>query len=148
MPRKRDHHERFSEKYAIDPVTGCWNWTGYKYHGYGILAVSRRPTKAHRISYAMHNGEIPRGMIICHTCDNRACVNPQHLVVGTYTDNNRDMLTKGRHWYAKRTSCENGHAFTEENTMMRTGGKARRCRVCYRDYHREYQRQRRASRKV
>lgn len=70
--------------------------------GYGQLAIKqehRGPWKmcmAHRLAWALHNGADPGGKVVMHTCDNRRCVNPEHLVLGTVADNNRDMRIKGR----------------------------------------------------
>ena len=75
----------------------CWNWTGAKLEsGYGRLKVGFRAKNATHISYAIANGEMPDGKIICHTCDNPSCVNPAHLFAGTQLDNIRDMHAKGR----------------------------------------------------
>jgi hypothetical protein len=54
------------------------------------------PEAAHRVSWRMHNGDIPKGMVICHKCDNPPCVRPDHLFLGTYSDNTQDMIRKGR----------------------------------------------------
>lgn len=80
--------------------TSCWVWTAAKDHGYGITwssgrVVSGSTEKAHRVSWFIEHGEWPK-LCILHKCDNRACVRPDHLFEGTYFDNVRDMISKGR----------------------------------------------------
>jgi hypothetical protein len=75
----------------------CWQWMGViEPTGYGMMFGQLWGCKAHRFSYAVHNGIISEGMYVLHKCDHRSCVNPDHLFEGTYKDNSMDMFRKGR----------------------------------------------------
>lgn len=101
MPKGTDDlPTRFWKKVAIAANAGeCWAWIGSKLpRGYGMLRTS--PTfamRAHRYSYELHNGPIPDGALVLHKCDNPNCVNPEHLFLGSQSDNMADMWKKGRH---------------------------------------------------
>lgn len=93
----------------------CWEWTGRPYStGYGMAWVGNRRILAHRYAYQAEVGPIPDGLFVCHRCDNRLCVRPDHLFLGTLQDNHADMVAKGR------------IAKGDQNGMRRHPEKARR----------------------
>ena len=98
----RDIKERLLSRVHEDVTTGCWNWVGATRRGYGRVLVGsrrrepRRSVSAHRLSYETFIGPIPQGMQVCHHCDNRSCINPVHLFLGTLQMNIDDRERKGR----------------------------------------------------
>lgn len=96
--------DRFLSKIEVDDETGCHNFAGYvgkKYGGiggYGRFGFSKKQYQAHRVAWTIVNGPIPDNLLVLHRygCNNRACVNPEHLYLGTHADNMNDMIRKNR----------------------------------------------------
>lgn len=93
--RTKSIEERFRASYKINETNGCWEWiAAVQSKGYGVVIFDGKYTLAHRASFKLHFGE-PHGLVL-HKCDNRKCVNPEHLFVGSAKDNTIDMKNKGR----------------------------------------------------
>jgi len=101
--------EKFWNRVELVPFTTCWLWNGpVDKDGYGVISIGMqyltykaRPCRAHRVSWELHFGEIPKGAQVLHSCDVPSCVNPSHLRLGTHADNMRDKTIR------KRISGEN-----------------------------------------
>ena len=93
---EQDPRELFLRK--IEKRGECWEWTAARYKdGYGMFSpAGRTSTRAHRYSWEIHSGPIPPSTLVCHSCDNRLCVNPAHLFLGSVKDNVQDKVQKGR----------------------------------------------------
>jgi hypothetical protein len=86
-----------TQERSVPVASGCREWQGAKHRqGYGMLRVGVRSVLAHRVAWEEANGPIPDGLHVCHRCDNPACVNVDHLFLGTHLDNMRDRQAKGR----------------------------------------------------
>jgi predicted transcriptional regulator len=98
----------------VDKTGPCWIWTKSRNSKkYGQICIgSGKSMQAHRYSYELYKGPIPKGYVICHTCDNPLCANPDHLFAGTHMDNIRDMVSKGRQCMGSRNATSK---LTEED---------------------------------
>lgn len=125
----------------IDPLTGCWNWSGNRSKGYGQVHCEQTKRKflTHRVMVAASGRDMPVGMDVDHLCRNRACCNPDHLEVVTHRENIR-RGNSGLHRKLEAvaiTHCPRGHEYTPENTLIQRTGW-RKCRACGREFTRRY----------
>lgn len=134
----------------VDKSGSCWTWQGARGRGgYGRFSLALGTLSAHRLAYTLLVGSIPKGMCVCHRCDNPPCVNPDHLFVGTYRDNIRDMMQKGRRRTRKARRGTDGtlhcslcrrilspDQFTRDNSCQR--GYRYYCKPCQRRRNQHY----------
>jgi hypothetical protein len=122
--------ERFHNMYTPEPNTGCWLWTGtVNVHGYGKFALRKGSIDgAHRASWILHNGSIAPNLYVCHKCDVRSCVNPDHLFLGTCKENAQDMVRKGRHKPPKKLTDDQVREIRQNRQSSRQ--MAIRYKVC------------------
>jgi hypothetical protein len=110
---------RFNQKYIVDEETNCWNWiASLSKFGYGKFSLNRSKwIFAHRFSYEYFNHNISDDLFVCHKCDNRKCVNPKHLFLGTAKDNMVDCKNKNR-TYKPKGILMPGHKLTNDDVIQ------------------------------
>lgn len=132
-------YNRLTAKTSVSE-SGCWVWTGvlhtstkYPAGHHGMTMYKGKSISTHRAMWIAVHGSIPEGKHVCHTCDVPACINPEHLWIGTHRENMADMNRKGRNPMASKTHCKRGHPFSPENTYLQRSGatiRGRGCRAC------------------
>ncbi len=142
MNASKDRLMKMVSVYASD---GCWVWMGaVGSSGYGTMEVLGKTALVHRVSYELHKGEIPAGMVIDHICKNKICVNPDHLRVVTHKQNTLENSDAPTAINAKKTHCIHGHPLSGDNLKLAVGTtngkikKERVCRTCQRTYQLQY----------
>lgn len=165
--------ERFFANVSPEPNSGCWLWMmAPTRRGYGMISLGGRGGKCLTASHAslfIHGVDIPHGSVVMHKCDNPACVNPDHLRVGTQKENMHDMYAKGREFSREirsqrmlgkrlsepkkgnehplfgrfKTHCIHGHEFAGDNLLVLANGR-RMCRQCHREKALRYYYEKRA----
>lgn len=120
FPGRRTLRERFEAR--VECSEGCWGWNGAKdRYGYPVIGVATsRQNLAHRVSYELYIGPIPRGAFVCHRCDNPECTNPNHLFLGDHAANMRDMSEKGRSAHGEKNA--NSKLSTKDVLEIRESG--------------------------
>lgn len=145
-PTREEMQEVFDRFYVPEPNSGCWLWVGGPFrNGYGMLWVSGVLVTAHRYSYSLCGKEIPAGFVVHHKCENKACVNPDHLAAVTQRENilaSDTLITRNM----AKTHCPKGHPLSGDNLVAWVMKKGRReCRACNRASTLRYMRRRRAA---
>jgi|ERR1044071_1303231 hypothetical protein len=127
------------ERFSIpEPMTGCWLWIGAIRYGYGQYRTPNKNHYAHRMSYELFIGPIPKNKELHHVCGIRCCVNPSHLLPVTRSEHIHHEMKKQGHDYLwksrtrQRSHCPRGHELTPENVYIWPKNGSRQCRTCSR----------------
>lgn len=129
MIKDPELYERLVRNCTIDTISGCWNWTAYQdYKGYGRVTFNNRNYPAHRLmAYVTLGFDLNSKLVVMHKCDNKKCINPEHLEIGTVAQNNYDFQKRLLH----PGFCANGHP-REGNLFINSEG-TKRCKICQKE---------------
>lgn len=128
--RAKTFKQRFEAKFRVTP--GCWIWTAATRNGYGAIKYAGKMLRAHRSAYELYSGTIPDGLLVRHECDNRLCVNPDHLLLGSHANNMQDMVDRGR--TPNRKGANNGQSKLTNEQVLAIRSDARSQRKIAMDY--------------
>ena len=123
---------KFDAAETMRSTSGCLEWLGSKdRHGYGQISIWWITFSAHRIAWILRHGPITNGLHILHKCGNKVCVDTDHMRLGTVAENNMDQVVQGRHFYAMKTHCPQGHPLSGDNLCQDEKKRNHRsCRAC------------------
>ena len=130
----------WQDRVIPEPNSGCLLWEGACADGgYGKVTRGGKQFRVTHLAWEERNGPVPEGLFVLHRCDVPSCCNVEHLFLGTAGDNARDMAAKGRvgGGSPRKLTCKFGHFLDEETAYIKTNGD-RRCRICARDYLRQW----------
>ena len=127
MRKRKPVAERFFAK--VNKTDNCWEWTAYTlYNGYGRFSYMSRTEYAHRVAWVITHGEWPNGAVM-HTCDNPACVRPDHLIIGDQLTNIKDRNQKHRQYCGEKKTCRHGKEFVKNENGRRIAKDCLPCEI-------------------
>jgi hypothetical protein len=146
IPEEERFWEKVDKSGPNPNYPDCWEWTAHKVKKYGHFVCKQdgvnKKLGAHVYSWQKANGKrVPKGLEVCHTCNNPPCVRPDHLEAETRSHNQRYSVTNGNNTQRKKTHCPYGHPYDEANTIKKiskhTGLDTRDCRTCQKRWKKE-----------